>query len=172
MLAVTFATVPLVGIAEVMRALLNAKRTFVAPAAMSVVMNGLAALVVLASAGDIRRVAVAFVAGAAAQAVFMLVIAWWHGFRYQPSLRLNEAPLIALGRLSIRPSVGAGLNPVARIGEQLMLSFLPVGSISLQTYGYRLISAIGGTVVRSSGRCGSKPQRKWKWRSGPSSSSS
>ena len=59
---------------------------------------------------------------------------------------MNEAPLIALGRLSIRPSVGAGLNPVARIGEQLMLSFLPVGSISLQTYGYRLISAIGGTV--------------------------
>jgi len=46
----------------------------------------------------------------------------------------------------MRPFAAAGLNPVARLGEQLMVSFLPPGSITILNYGYRLISAIGGTI--------------------------
>jgi len=144
---ITFAIVPLVGVAEVLRAVLNARRATVAPAAMDVVMNGLAACLIIATAhGDIHRVAVAFVAGAAAQLAYLLAVAYAHGFRLQPTLSLRDPELLATARLCVRPMVGAGLNPVARVGEQLMVSFLPSGSISVLNYGYRLISAVGGTV--------------------------
>jgi peptidoglycan biosynthesis protein MviN/MurJ (putative lipid II flippase) len=39
------------------------------------------------------------------------------------------------------------MNPVARVGEQLFVSFLPAGSITIMNYGYRLVSAIGGSVL-------------------------
>jgi murein biosynthesis integral membrane protein MurJ len=141
-----FAVVPLSCGAEVLRALLNARRYYMAPAAMGVVMNGLAAFVVITAGGDIRRVATAYVAGAAAQLVFMLALAWWRGFRYVPTLRPGDGALARVGRLSVRPGIGGALNPVARLGEQLVVSFLPVGSVSLLGYGSRLIMAIGGTV--------------------------
>ena len=47
MVPVMFAMVPLVAIAEVMRAYLNARYPFVAPALMTVVLNGLAAAMIL-----------------------------------------------------------------------------------------------------------------------------
>ncbi len=43
-------------------------------------MNGLAALVVITAGGDIHRVTVAYVAGAAAQLVFMVALAWWQWY--------------------------------------------------------------------------------------------
>ena len=141
-----FAVVPLCCAAETLRALLNARRYYIAPTSMGVVMNGLAALIVITAGGDIRRVTVAYVAGAAAQLVFMLALAWWRGFRYTPTLRPREGALASLGRLSVRPGIGAAMNPAARLGEQLVVSFLPVGSVSILGYGSRLIMAIGGTV--------------------------
>jgi peptidoglycan biosynthesis protein MviN/MurJ (putative lipid II flippase) len=51
-----------------------------------------------------------------------------------------------VARLSVRPIVAGGLNPVARVAEQVLLSFMPAGSITIVAYGYRLISAVGGTV--------------------------
>jgi murein biosynthesis integral membrane protein MurJ len=141
-----FAVVPLSCGAEVLRALLNARRHYVAPTSMGVVMNGLAAVLVITAGGDIRRVTVAYVAGAAAQLVFMLALAWWHGFRYVPTLRAGDGALAGVGRLSVRPGIGGALNPAARLGEQLVVSFLPVGSVSVLGYGSRLIMAIGGTV--------------------------
>ena len=52
----------------------------------------------------------------------------------------------ASGSCASGPLGAAGLNPVARIGEQLMVSFLPPGSITVLNYGYLVISAVGGTV--------------------------
>lgn len=147
MARVMFVIVPLVALAEVLRALLNARYSFVAPAAMHVVMNGVAAGLVLASPGrDIKFVAWAYVAGAGAQLAFIALIAWRRGFRYRPELSLRDPGLSSVGRLTVRPLAAAGLNPVARIGEQVVVSFLPSGSISILNYGYRLISAIGGSV--------------------------
>jgi peptidoglycan biosynthesis protein MviN/MurJ (putative lipid II flippase) len=53
---------------------------------------------------------------------------------------------VATARLGGRPLLGAGLNLSNRLGEQLLVSYLPAGSISLLNYGYRLISAVGGGV--------------------------
>jgi putative peptidoglycan lipid II flippase len=150
MVPVVFAMVPLVAIAEVMRAYLNARYAFVAPALMTVVLNGLAAalILILPLAGwkDIHLVAVAFLAGAAAKAVFMCVMAVRQGLKIRPALDLGDEQLRSIGKLHVRPLGAAGLNPVARIGEQLMVSFLPVGSITILNYGYLVISALGGTV--------------------------
>jgi putative peptidoglycan lipid II flippase len=150
MVPVMFAMVPLVAIAEVMRAYLNARYAFVAPALMTVVLNGLAAamIIVLPALGwnNIFLVAIAFVSGAAAQLVFMCVSAIRHGLRIRPALDLGDEQLRSVGKLCVRPLGAAGLNPVARVGEQLVVSFLPTGSISVLNYGFLINSAVGGTV--------------------------
>ena len=150
MLPIVFAMVPLVAVAEVMRAYLNARYAFVAPALMTVVLNGLAALVIIAGrllgVHDIHLVAYAFLAGAVAQAVFMCAMALRQGNRFRPALDIHDEHLRGIGKLCIRPVGAAGLNPVARIGEQLVVSFLPPGSITVLNYGYLVVSAVGGTV--------------------------
>jgi len=144
---ILFLLVPLVALAEVFRALLNALRSFVAPALMHVVLNGVAAAIVVGTEGGIERVAWAYVAGAVAQLAFLFVVALRRGYRVVPGASLRDPEVTAAARLSVRPLVGAGLNPLARVGEQAIISFLPPGAISIMNYGYRLISAIGGSVL-------------------------
>jgi putative peptidoglycan lipid II flippase len=150
MVPVMFAMIPLVAVAEVMRAYLNARYAFVAPALMTVVLNGLAAVMIivipLVGWKDIQLVAIAFVSGAAAQLVFMCAMAVRHGLRIRPALDLGDEQLRSVGKLCVRPLGAAGLNPVARLGEQLIVSFLPTGSISVLNYGFLINSAVGGTV--------------------------
>jgi murein biosynthesis integral membrane protein MurJ len=144
---VMFLLIPLVSLAEVLRAVLNTRFAFVAPASMHAVMNGLAAGIVVLFAGvDVHVVAWAYLLGAGAQLVLLAVMAGRRGFRFVPTLSLADTELLATGRLTVRPLLGAGLNPVARSCEQLVVSFLPVGSITILNYGYRLISAVGGSV--------------------------
>ncbi|MFZ0181057.1 MAG: lipid II flippase MurJ [Candidatus Dormiibacterota bacterium] len=150
MVPVVFAMVPLVGVAEVLRAYLNARYAFVAPALMTVVLNGLAAALILVFVGglqpDIHVVAFAFLAGAGAQAVFMALMAARQGLRFRPALDVRDEHLRGIAKLCVRPLGGAGLNPVARLGEQVLVSVLPTGSITILNYGYLLVSAVGGTV--------------------------
>jgi putative peptidoglycan lipid II flippase len=153
MVPVVFAMVPLVAVAEVLRAYLNARYAFVAPALMTVVLNGLAAalilvgpLVLVGLQGNILLVAFAFLAGAVAQAVFMSLMAARQGLRFRPALDVRDEHLRGIARLCVRPLGGAGLNPIARLGEQVLVSVLPTGSITILNYGYLLVSAVGGTV--------------------------
>ncbi|HEY3238888.1 MAG TPA: lipid II flippase MurJ [Acidimicrobiia bacterium] len=144
---VMFALIPLVAVAEVLRAALNARFSFVGPAGMHAVMNAVAAGVVATFAGvDVHLIAWAYVLGASVQLAFLLAMAWRRGYRFVPTLAFRDADLRATGRLTVRPLLGASLNPVARLAEQLVVSFLPSGSITILNYGYRLISAIGGSV--------------------------
>lgn len=145
---ILFWIVPLVAGAEVFRARLNAQGRFGIPAGMNVVMNGLAAAVIIIFAhGHIRVAAWAYFMGAAAQFGFMLVATMVAGFRPQPTLALRDPELTRVAKLSTRPLAAAGLNPLARVVEQLFVSFLPPGSITILNYANRLISAIGGTVL-------------------------
>jgi putative peptidoglycan lipid II flippase len=150
MVPVMFAMVPMVAVAEVMRAYLNARYAFVAPALMTVVLNGLAAAIILVGPllgwKDIHLVAFAFLSGAVAQAIFMCAMALRQGQRFRPALNLGDEHLRGIGKLCVRPLAAGGLNPVARIGEQIVVSVLPPGSITILNYGYLLVSAIGGTV--------------------------
>jgi peptidoglycan biosynthesis protein MviN/MurJ (putative lipid II flippase) len=76
----------------------------------------------------------------------MCVMAVRHGLRIRPALDLGDEQLRFVGKLCVRPLGAAGLNPVARVGEQLIVSFLPTGSISVLNYGFLINSAVGGTV--------------------------
>jgi putative peptidoglycan lipid II flippase len=147
MTRILFLVVPLIGAAEVLRAVLNARYLFVAPAAMHAVMNAIAAAIVGMVAGGVGIVVWAYVAGAMVQLVFMVVMAVGRGIHLRPSFQLRDPEATAAARLTVRPLAGASLNPLARIGEQLFASFLPAGSITILNYGYRLISAIGGAVL-------------------------
>ena len=80
------------------------------------------------------------------QFAFIIPFAIRNGFRYRPSWRLRDARFRSVAQLSVRPIVSGALNPVTRIAEQILLSFLPPGSITIVAYGYRLISAVGGTI--------------------------
>jgi murein biosynthesis integral membrane protein MurJ len=151
MAPVVFGIVPLVAVSEVMRAYLNSRYRFVIPALMSGILTAVAASVVLVGPivgwrHDIHIVAFAYLSGAVLQVVVMLAIASYRGLRLRPALHLRDPHLVSVGKLVVRPTTGAGLNPVARLFEQILVSFLPPGSITILNYGYRLISAIGGTV--------------------------
>jgi putative peptidoglycan lipid II flippase len=143
---VMFAIVPLVVAAEIVRALLNSLYSFIAPAAMNVIMNGVAAGLVITGPADIKRIAWAYVIGAAAQLVFVSIVAFRRGFRFHASLRVRDPEIVGAYRLCVRPIAGASLNPAARVGEQLFASFLPPGAITISNYAYRLVSAVGGAV--------------------------
>jgi putative peptidoglycan lipid II flippase len=127
---------------------MNSQRRFGVPAAMNVVMNGLAAvLIITRGQDDIRVAAFAYVLGAAAQLLFMVVMSGRTGLRLRPVAAPFDREVRELGRISVRPITAAGLNPLARLVEQAVISFLPSGSITIVNYANRLISAIGGTVL-------------------------
>jgi len=147
MVPIVFAIVPLIAVSEVMRAFLNARYAFIAPALMNVVLSGLAAAVILIGPRhDINVVAWGYLVGAVGQVSFTVAMATRRGLRLRPALDLRNPELRAVGALSVRPFAAAGCIPLARLGEQLMVSFLPPGSITILNYGYRLTSAIGGTI--------------------------
>src|SRR2546430_12784922 len=122
---VMFLVVRLVAVAEILRAYLNSRYSFVAPAAMNVVMNGLAAALILGLSAGISVVAWAYAAGALPQAGFMLAMAYRRGLRFRPSLRGREPRVVAVGRLLVRPLVRARLKPGPRLGEQTFTALLP-----------------------------------------------
>lgn len=145
--AVMVFVVPLTAGSETMRALLNARYSFFLPAMMTLVLNCVTAAIVLLFSDDITMLPVAYVIGAAAQFLVMLGFAHVKGFRLAPLPPLRHPEVLATAKLCVRPFVGAGLNPLARIVEIFFASFLPTGSATILHYGNRLISAIGGTVL-------------------------
>lgn len=139
--------IPLTAGSEVLRAYLNARYSFVIPAAMTVVLNLVSVAVILGAGTDISIVPVAYVVGGLVQFAVMLGLARWRGLRFRPTARPRDPELTATARLGVRPFLGSGLNPAARVVELLFASFLPAGAVTILHYGNRLVSAIGGTVL-------------------------
>ena len=140
-----FLLLPLVGAAEVVRGALNASKSFVVPAAMNVSMNGFAAGMILLSHGhNAHTVVLAYVLGATFQLVVIGAFAWSKGIRVHPSFGWRDPRLRAASKLTGRPLVSSLLNLGNRTVEQAIASFLPSGSITVLSYGQRLISALGG----------------------------
>jgi putative peptidoglycan lipid II flippase len=146
-LRVSAMTVPLSAVAEAIRAYLNARYAFLAPALVNVVLNGVAVTVVLLGDGPVVLVAWATVVGNTARVAVLLVMAARHGLLPRlPRLRGPDRELAGALRRMGRPLVTGGLPPVARLGEVVILSFLPAGALSLLSYATRLVSGVGGSV--------------------------
>ncbi|MFN8073959.1 MAG: lipid II flippase MurJ [Kineosporiaceae bacterium] len=150
LIPIVFLLVPLVAAAETVRSALNASDAFVAPAAMNLFMNAPAAAVILGwpLVGDltITVVAWAYVAGAALQLATITAVAHRGGVRIRLGWPVGDPRLrqvVTVGRGSLGSSL---LNLGNRIVEQAVASQLPSGSITLLSYGNRLISALGGGV--------------------------
>ena len=139
--------IPMTAGSEVLRAWLNARHSYLIPAGMTLLLNVTAVSVLAFSGGEsVRWIAAAYLAGAAVQFAAMMAIAFSRGFRLgRPTLRDSEVRRV--GRMVVRPAVGAGLNPLVRVAETFVASFLPAGSITIVHYGNRVVSAVGGTVL-------------------------
>lgn len=145
-LRIAAATIPLAAASETVRAYLNAQYAFVAPALMNVVLNVVATAIILTVAGSVVVAAYALLAGGVARLLFLLVMGWRRGLRASFRSGRGDPELRAALHRTLRPLATGGLAPLARVGEILVLSFLPAGSISLANYGTRLIAGAGGTV--------------------------
>jgi len=134
--------------AEILRATLNARFSFVGPAAMPLVENGTVLVVMLALHGElgVRSVAIGYVAGGVAQFAFMAVIAAARGVLPWPHVRLRDPEMRTVGRLVVLPLSGTGLTMLSRVAERFLASFLPAGSITILNYGWVVVNSLGGTV--------------------------
>lgn len=132
--------------AEVLRSWLISRLVIGFPAAMSLVLNLVGIPIILLGPARIETVAWAYAAGALAQVAVMAALAHHHGWRARRPRPRDPAVWHTLGLLR-RPTLAAGLNPVMRVVEGIVVSFLPVGSATVVHYGNRIASALGGTVV-------------------------
>lgn len=146
---IMFFVIPFEALGDVFEGYLNARYSFVVPSGAKVIRNVVAAVVIL-TAGlggqDPAVIAWGYLLGMVLLVGTEVVVAVVRGFRYHPSLDMRAPHVLEAARLSWRPLVGAGINPLARIAEGLFASYLPPGSPTILAYGYRLISAVGGTV--------------------------
>ncbi|GIV00046.1 MAG: hypothetical protein KatS3mg014_1661 [Actinomycetota bacterium] len=148
MTALLFVTVATRIGAEVFRAALNARFSFVAPAAMPLVENltVLATLLLFHGTLGVTAVAVGYVAGGVTQLTFVAAAAARRGLLVRPRLGLGREEARRIRRLLALPLAGAGLTMLARVAERLFASFLPPGQLTILGYGWVVVNSIGGTV--------------------------
>ena len=148
MLALLFATVVTRVGAEIMRALLNARFTFLAPASMPIVENltVFAVTLVLADTWGVTAVAIGYVAGGILQLIFVSAVAWRKGLAVRPAVRLGDPDVRASYRLLGLPLAGTGLSLFARAVERFLASFLPPGSITILNYAWVVVNSLGGAI--------------------------
>lgn len=145
--------IPLTAISEILRAWLNAHHYFVVPAGMTLALNLVASAVVLtlalaAGVTPIKGLPWAFLLGAAAQALLMLIFAAAKGLRLaRPDLHDPEVAHVT--RLMLRPTTGAALNPLARVAETALVTLLvpATGAVTVIYFANRLVSATGGSLL-------------------------
>jgi putative peptidoglycan lipid II flippase len=134
--------------AEILRATLNARFSFVGPAAMPLVENGtvLVLILLLHPRFGVTAVAIGYVVGGFAQLAFMAAVAAARGVLAWPRIRLHDPEIRAALRLMVLPLSGTGLTMISRIAERFLASFLPAGQLTILNYGWVVVNSIGGAV--------------------------
>ena len=134
--------------AEVIRALLNARFSFAAPASMPIAENltVLGTTLMLADRLGVPAVAVGYVAGGIVQLGYMYAVARMKGLRVRPRVRFRDPEIRVAFRLLRLPLAGTGLNMIARAVERFLASFLPAGSITILNYAWVIVNSLGGAI--------------------------
>lgn len=148
MTALLFVTVVTRVGAEILRATLNARFSFVGPAAMPLVENAtvLGVILSLHPRLGVTAVAIGYVVGGVMQFAFMAIAAAARGVLVRPRVRLRDPEMRPLLRLLILPLSGTGLTMLARIAERFLASFLPAGQLTILNYGWVVVNSIGGAI--------------------------
>lgn len=146
--ALLFATVITRVGAEVIRALLNARFSFAAPASMPIAENlvVLGTTLILANRLGVPAVAIGYVAGGILQLGYMYAVARSRGLRVRPRVRFRDPEIRLAFRLLRLPLAGTGLNMIARAVERFLASFLPAGSITILNYAWVVVNSLGGAI--------------------------
>lgn len=142
-----FTVVTRVG-AEVVRALLNARFSFAAPASMPIAENlaVLGTTLLLADRLGVPAVAIGYVAGGVLQLVYMYGVARSRGLRVRPRIRFRDPEIRGAFHLLKLPLAGTGLSMLARAVERFLASFLPAGSITILNYAWVVVNSLGGAI--------------------------
>ena len=148
MTALLFVTVVTRVGAEILRATLNARFSFVGPAAMPLVENGtvLVLILVLHPHFGVRSVAIGYFVGGVAQFAFMAIVAATRGVLARPRVRFRDPEVRSALRLMVLPLSGTGLIMLSRIAERFLASFLPAGQLTILNYAWVVVNSIGGAV--------------------------
>jgi len=144
---ILFAEVPAAAVAEVCRAELFARQHF-GFAAFSNVIPGLVTAAVLVFPGHGMGIEIAawgFVAGAFAQAAFLVTVLFGRlRASYCWSLRHPTPILRETGRLILAPLAGLFLRQGVTLAERLLGSYLAAGSMTAISYANRLNTVVAG----------------------------
>lgn len=148
MTALLFVTVVTRVGAEVLRAALNARFSFVGPALMPFVesLTVLGVMLLLHRRLGVASVAVGYVVGGVAQLGFIGAVALARGVLVLPRFGLGREETRRIRRLLALPLAGAALTMAARVAERFFASFLPPGHITILNYGWVVVNSIGGAV--------------------------
>ncbi|MEA3509930.1 MAG: murein biosynthesis integral membrane protein MurJ [Actinomycetota bacterium] len=134
--------------AESLRALLNARFSFTIPAASPLVLNivALTTTILLEDRFGITAVAIGYLTGSVGQVIVLATAAWRRSIRIRPTWGFSDPEVRAGLRLLVLPTAATGLNLFARVFERFLASFLASGAITIISYAWRILNAIGGTV--------------------------
>lgn len=135
-------------VAESLRALLNSRFSFSVPAASPLMLNGVALVTAFALSDrlGIRAVAVGYLLGSFAQVALLALVTWRRGIPLQFGLGFNDPEVRSGLKLLALPTAATGMNLFARVFERFLASFLASGSITIVSYAWRILNAVGGTV--------------------------
>jgi putative peptidoglycan lipid II flippase len=139
------------GLAEVMRAQMNALERFALPAAARVFrhIGTLATLLLAYRAWGIRALAVGYVAGSILEALLLAVGIALVGGRYHLSWGIRDPDVREAMRLLVTRGAGMGLRRTGLIVERLLASFLPPGSVTALNYARRVSLALYDVFANS-----------------------
>ena len=141
---ILFLMLPPLGLAEVMRAQLNALEHFAMPAAGNVLRyaGALVTLLIGYRAWSIRALAFGYLVGALAQMLLLAAAVSWVGGRYRFSWSLSDPDVRVAMRLLVTRASGIGLRRSGLIFERFLASFLPTGGVTALSYARRLSLAL------------------------------
>ena len=141
---ILFLMLPPLGLAEVMRAQLNALDHFAVPAAGNVLRYAGALVILLIGyrAWGIRALTFGYLVGTLAQMLLLAAAVAWVGGRYRFSWSLSDPDVRAAMRLLVTRASGIGLRRSGLIFERFLASFLPAGGVTALSYARRLSLAL------------------------------
>jgi putative peptidoglycan lipid II flippase len=119
----------------------------VAGAVDSLVVIGV--LLLLAGRLGITGLAVAVVAGSAAQFLLLVPILWQKRRLYTPRVSLRHPQMMEMGRLSLPLLLSSGGAELARVTDRFFASLLAAGSLSALSFAFRLAAAANNLFIDS-----------------------
>lgn len=146
--ALMFGTVLFRAGSEVLRSLLNAHFSFYVPAASPVAQSAVVITVAFLFANQIGVLAfgMGYLAGSIVQFAWLAIAASRRNVMVRPRWAMRDAVVRDGLRLLTWPVGSSALNIFGRWAERFIASFLPVGSITVLSYAWRIINGIGGSV--------------------------